>query len=87
MELKGGDCDDLSVLYSSFLESIGIQTALVDYKPVSDIGHVNVMINTELSTGQAGVITKNDNKYLIRKNRKGIDQVWIVVENNFFIKF
>ncbi len=31
-ELKGGDCDDLSVAYCSILESVGIQTALVDYK-------------------------------------------------------
>ena len=87
MELKGGDCDDLSVLYSSFLESIGIQTALVDYKPGSNIGHVNVMVNTELSPEQAGLITKNDNKYLIRKNEKGIDQVWIVVETTSLSNF
>ena len=87
MELKGGDCDDLSVLYSSFLESIGIQTALVDYKPGSGIGHVNVMVNTELSPGQAGLITKNDNKYLIRKNGKGIDQVWIVIETTSLTNF
>ncbi len=87
MELKGGDCDDLSVLYSSFLESIGIQTALVDYKPESGIGHVNVMFNTELSPEQAGLITKNDNKYLIRKNEKGIDQVWIVIETTSLSDF
>ena len=87
MELKGGDCDDLSVLYSSFLESIGIQTAFVDYKPGNGIGHVNVMLNTELSPGQAGLITKNDNKYLIRKNEKGISQVWIVIETTSLTNF
>ena len=32
LELKGGDCDDLSVCFSSLLESIGIETALVDFK-------------------------------------------------------
>jgi hypothetical protein len=87
MELKGGDCDDLSVLYSSFLESIGIQTALVDYKPNSGIGHVNVMFNTELSPDQASLITKNDNKYFIRKNEKGIDEVWIVIETTSLTDF
>jgi hypothetical protein len=87
MELKGGDCDDLSVLYSSFLESIGIQTALIDYKPDSEIGHVNVMFNTELSPEQAGLITKNDNKYFIRKNEKGIDQIWIVIETTSLTDF
>jgi len=87
IELKGGDCDDLSVLYSSFLESIGIQTALIDYKPGSEIGHVNVMFNTELSPGQASLITKNDNKYFIRKNEKGIDQVWIIIETTSLTDF
>lgn len=87
LELKGGDCDDLSVLYSSLLESIGIQTALVDYKPDSGIGHVNVMFNTELSPEQASLITGNDNKYLIRKNGKGIDQVWIVIETTSLTNF
>ena len=28
---KGGDCDDLTVLYCALLESAGIATALVDY--------------------------------------------------------
>ena len=87
MELKGGDCDDLSVLYSSFLESIGIQTALIDYKPGSGIGHVNVIFNTELSPDQAGLITQNDNKYFIRKNEKGIDEVWIVIETTSLTDF
>ena len=87
MELKGGDCDDLSVLYSSFLESIGIQTALIDYKPGAEIGHVNVMFNTELSPDQAGLITRNDNKYFIRKNEKGVDQVWIVIETTSLTDF
>jgi Transglutaminase-like domain len=87
IDLKGGDCDDLSVLYSSLLESIGIQTALIDYKPGSGIGHVNVMFNTELSPDQAGLITKNDNKYLVRKNEKGINQVWIVIETTSLSDF
>lgn len=88
MELKGGDCDDLSVLYSSLLESIGIQTALIDYKPKDgNIGHVNLMFNTELSPNQARLITDNDRKFFVRKNSNGKSQVWIVIEttslNNF----
>ncbi|MFZ0455483.1 MAG: hypothetical protein WCE54_16645 [Ignavibacteriaceae bacterium] len=38
------------------------------------------MVNTELFTGQTGLITKSKNKYIIRENGKGIDQVWIFVE-------
>ena len=37
LSLKGGDCDDLAVLYASALESVGVGTALV-YVP----GHVFV---------------------------------------------
>ena len=56
-ELKGGDCDDLSVGYSSWLESSGIQTALVDYKANGGVRHVNVLLNTKMLPGQAALIT------------------------------
>lgn len=80
LKLKGGDCDDLAVLYSSLLESVGIETALVDYKNYEGLRHVNVLVNTELSSSQADLITKNDTKYFIRKNILGEDKVWIPVE-------
>lgn len=67
LKLKGGDCDDLSVLFSSLLESIGIETALIDYRSRNDIRHVNVLVNTKLSPQQALLITENDSKYFIRK--------------------
>ncbi len=81
IELKGGDCDDLSVSFSAVLESIGIQTAFVDYKPEgNNIGHVNLLINTKLKPEQAGLITSNDKKIFIRKNTDGKDEVWIPLE-------
>ncbi len=85
--LKGGNCDDLSVCYSSLLESIGIQTALVDYKPVNGIGHVSVLINTQLSPGQAKLITDNENKFIVRKNEMGVAEVWIPVETTSLTNF
>ena len=87
LELKGGDCDDLSVCYSSLLESIGIETALVDYKPLNKIRHVNIMFNTKLSPQQAYLITENDTKYFIRKNNDGVDEVWIPVETTSLSDF
>lgn len=80
LELKGGDCDDLSVCYSSLLESIGIETALVDYKNNGSLRHVNLMFNTKLSPQQAALISENDTKYFIRKNESGNDEVWIPIE-------
>lgn len=39
---KTGDCDDTTALFSSLLESIGVETALVDTP-----GHIFVMVNVE----------------------------------------
>jgi len=87
LELKGGDCDDLSVCYSSLLESIGIETALVDYKTNASLRHVNIMFNTKLSPNQAYLISENDTKYFIRKNESGDDEVWIPIETTSLSDF
>lgn len=87
IELKGGDCDDLSVCYSALLESIGIETALIDYKSDNSVRHVSVMFNTRLSPQSAYLITENDTKYFIRKNETGIDELWIPVETTELSNF
>jgi hypothetical protein len=87
LDLKGGDCDDLSVLYSSLLESVGVQTALVDYKGDGEIRHVNVLVNTGLNPEQAKLITTNDKKYFIRKDESGKDRIWIPVETTSLSNF
>lgn len=80
LNLKGGDCDDLSVCFSSILESIGIETAFVDYRNDEAIYHVNLLVNTSLSTDQLSLMTKNDKKVVIRKNEVGKDEIWIPLE-------
>ena len=87
LELKGGDCDDLSVCYSSLLESIGIETALVDYRTNPTLRHVNIMFNTKLTPNQASLISENDTKYFIRKNESGNDEVWIPIETTSLSDF
>jgi hypothetical protein len=87
IKLKGGDCDDLAVCYSSLLESVGIQTAVVDYRKENEINHVNVLLNTGLSPGEAKLITGNDQKYLLRKSSTGIDEVWIPIETTSLTNF
>jgi len=86
-ELKGGDCDDLTVAYCSVLESVGIQTALVDYKNDLQLRHVNVMFNTKLSPEQAVLITNNDSKYFVRKNEQDKDEVWVPIETTSLTNF
>ncbi len=82
LELGGGDCDDLSVAFSALLESVGIQTAFVDYKPEGegDVGHVNLLINTKLTPENISLITKNDKKYIIRGNVAGREEAWAPLE-------
>jgi len=80
INVKGGDCDDLSVGFASLLESIGIETAFVDYKSKAGISHVNLLINTGLAPMEAHLITINDKKYFVREDKNGNDQVWIPVE-------
>ncbi len=80
IDLQGGDCDDLSVCFSSLLESIGIQTAFIDYKPTDGIGHVTLLINTNLIPKQSRLITINDRKFFVRKNVMGKDEIWIPIE-------
>jgi hypothetical protein len=80
IKLKGGDCDDLSVLFSSLYESAGIETALVDYKTNGEIRHVNILVNTNLDPEDAKLITENDSRFFLRKNDAGKDKVWIPVE-------
>jgi len=80
LELKGGDCDDLSVAFSSILESIGIQTAFVDFISKDGVSHVNLLVNTKLKPDQSNLITKNDKKFFLRKNVKSKEEIWIPVE-------
>lgn len=80
IDVKGGDCDDLSVCLASFYESIGIETAFVDYRGNDHSRHVHLLFNTNLSPAEAGLITQNDKKYYIRKNSLGEEKVWIPLE-------
>ncbi len=48
LQYKAGDCDDLSILYSSLLESVGLNAAFV-----TTPGHIFVAVDTGLSPKQA----------------------------------
>ncbi len=87
LKLKGGDCDDLSVLFGSLLESVGVETAFVDYKETTGIRHVNILVNTGLKPEEARLITKNDTKYFLRKNDDGNEEIWIPVETTSLDNF
>ena len=74
LSLKGGDCDDTSVLFASLLESIGIETALLLYP-----GHVVPLFNTGVYSKNGYQISYNSNDYLIQNG-----MVWIPIETTRF---
>ncbi len=81
LELKGGDCDDFAVFFSSVFESVGIETAFIDYRYETEgQRHVALLVNTNLQPENAGLITKNDSKYYVFRNSSGKDEIWIPLE-------
>lgn len=78
LERKSGDCDDLVAFYSSALESMGINTRVVEVP-----GHMFMMFSTNIAADDDGYTM--DNMYVIHE-----DQLWIPVETtlvgNAFIK-
>ncbi len=70
LKYRKGDCDDLSVLYASCLQNIGIETALV-LTPT----HIFVMFNTGMSSARAKRVIPDANLYRIQDK-----MAWIPVE-------
>ncbi|HEX9934701.1 MAG TPA: transglutaminase domain-containing protein [bacterium] len=81
LSLGTGDCDDLSVLFASLLESVGIPTAFVDVKdPNENQGHVYLLFNTGLPPDQQQRITANEKRTVVRTDGAGRTALWIPVE-------
>jgi hypothetical protein len=85
--LKGGDCDDMTVGFSSVLESVGISTAFVDIVPPNDPGnaHVFLLFDTGLEPQYGRLLTENEKRYIIRANSTGNETVWIPIETTMLI--
>ncbi len=69
---KTGDCDDTTALMSALLESIGVQTAIVDMP-----GHVLLMANLE--EGDAGVIGLPEERFVFLNGT-----YWVPIETTQF---
>jgi hypothetical protein len=82
LSMHGGDCNDFSVAYAALLKSIGVQVAFVDVIPPGhpENSHVYIVFDTGLTSSEAGLLSTNPKKYLLRKNDRGIETVWIPVE-------
>lgn len=69
-ENRQGDCDDLSVLYASLLESNKIQTALIDIPR-----HVFIMFDTEVPVNQIYRLQVDKNMLVARNGT-----LWVPIE-------
>jgi hypothetical protein len=85
--LKGGDCDDMTVGFSSALESVGIFTAFVDVVPPDNPGnaHVYLLFDTRLEPEYGRLLTENEKRYVIRTSNTGHETVWIPIETTMLI--
>jgi len=82
LSLRGGDCDDMTVFVSSMLASVGIATAFVDVVPPSkpQEGHIYLLFDTGVPVAKAAQVSSNPKRYVVRKNERGQETVWIPVE-------
>jgi transglutaminase-like putative cysteine protease len=70
LELKAGDCDDLSILYSTLLESAGIETAFITVP-----GHIYIAFDTGLDQAGARSTFSKPEDLIIQDGR-----AWLPVE-------
>ena len=70
LEYRGGDCDDLAILYASLLEAVGVPTAFITVP-----GHIYVAFSTGMSRADAQRVFSRADEIIIH------DEIaWIPVE-------
>jgi transglutaminase-like putative cysteine protease len=82
LQLRGGDCDDMTTCFSSLLNSVGISTAFVDVVPPEDSSksHIFLLFDTGVEPKFGNAISLNPKRYVVRKGQKGNESIWIPVE-------
>lgn len=87
IDQRGGDCDDLVILYASFLESLGIKTAFVETRdPEKEIAHLYLLFATGLPAEQRQLISSNEKRFILRDKSNGEKEIWIPVETTLIEK-
>ncbi|MBA7703108.1 hypothetical protein ES703_111890 [subsurface metagenome] len=67
---KGGDCDDLSILYSALLEAVGVETAFVTVP-----GHIFLAVSLDMDPDEARKTFSDEESLIFAEGG-----VWIPVE-------
>ena len=73
---RTGDCDDMSVLYCSLLENLGVPTAFLDGP-----GHILMLFDTGVHARNQKVLSVDEDLVVVRG-----DRVWIPVETTMIGK-
>jgi tetratricopeptide (TPR) repeat protein len=74
LSYKGGDCDDLTILYCAALESVGIETAFITIP-----GHIYAAFLIDMSREKAEKYFKNTDNFIFIDNK-----TWVPVEITMF---
>jgi hypothetical protein len=82
LQLRGGDCDDMTVCFTSLLSSIGISTAFVDVVPPDhpEQGHIYMLCDTGVEPRYGSSLAENPKRYVVRRNAAGVETIWIPLE-------
>jgi hypothetical protein len=88
LSLHGGDCDDMAVCLSSILASVGVASAFVDVVPPDhpDSAHIYLLFDTGIPAPEAGRVSDNPKRYVLRTSRTGRETVWVPVETTALAK-
>ena len=82
LQLRGGDCDDITVCFTSLLSSIGVSTAFVDVVPPDhpEKSHIYMLCDTGVEPRFGSLIAENPKRYIVRRNAAGVETIWIPLE-------
>jgi len=82
LKSRAGDCTDMSVCFSSLLNSIGISTAFVDVVPPGspEKAHMFLLFDTGVSPQYGDHVSSNSKRYVLRKTRTGKETIWLPLE-------
>jgi formylglycine-generating enzyme required for sulfatase activity/tetratricopeptide (TPR) repeat protein len=70
LEYRAGDCDDLSILYSAMLESVGIETAFI-----TTPGHIYTAFALDIEPATSRNLFVNQNDFIYQNGK-----TWVPVE-------
>lgn len=82
LQLRGGDCDDMTVCFTSLLSSIGLSTAFVDVVPPDhpEQSHMYLLCDTGVEPRYGSSVADNPKRYVVRRNSAGAETLWIPLE-------